>query len=55
VIVFSFSKRECDNLAKGCLTLDLTTDDEKAAIQRVYDAAVDMLSQVGRRGHMSLI
>lgn len=48
-IVFALSKRECEAHAGSLQTLDLTTDDEKAAVDAVFKAAVDVLSEDDRR------
>ena len=47
-IVFCFSRREVESLALDLVTLDLTEDDEKRAIQTTFRNAIECLSQVGR-------
>ncbi|XP_022959042.1 DExH-box ATP-dependent RNA helicase DExH9-like [Cucurbita moschata] len=44
VIIFSFSKRECEFLAMQMAKLDLNGDDEKANIETIFWSAMDMLS-----------
>ncbi|KAJ7546830.1 hypothetical protein O6H91_08G056100 [Diphasiastrum complanatum] len=44
VIVFSFSKRECEHLAMQMVTLDLNDDDEKKLVEGVFGNAMDSLS-----------
>ncbi|XP_052192176.1 DExH-box ATP-dependent RNA helicase DExH9 [Diospyros lotus] len=44
VILFSFSKRECEFLAMQMAKMDLNEDDEKANIENIFWSAMDMLS-----------
>ncbi|KAJ1257530.1 hypothetical protein BS78_10G003100 [Paspalum vaginatum] len=44
VILFSFSKRECEVLAMQMAKMDLNEDDEKANIETIFWSAMDMLS-----------
>ncbi|CAL1403487.1 unnamed protein product [Linum trigynum] len=44
VILFSFSKRECEFLAMQMAKMDLNDDDEKANIENIFWSAMDMLS-----------
>ncbi len=44
VIVFSFSKRECEDRAKEMIGLDLTDTDEKKLIESIYNNAMECLS-----------
>ncbi|KAJ4716645.1 DExH-box ATP-dependent RNA helicase [Melia azedarach] len=44
VILFSFSKRECEFLAMQMAKMDLTVDDEKVNIETIFWSAMDMLS-----------
>ncbi|XP_062509279.1 exosome RNA helicase MTR4-like [Corticium candelabrum] len=44
VIVFSFSKRECEAYALQMSKLDFNTDDEKSLVEEVFANAVDALS-----------
>ncbi len=46
VIVFSFSKKECEKLAISMISLDLTDKNEKELISSIYNNAVECLSQV---------
>ena len=49
VIVFSFSKRECEGNALQLSKLDLNIDSEKEAVQQVFDSAVASLSDEDRQ------
>jgi ATP-dependent RNA helicase DOB1 len=42
-IVFSFSRRECEEHPKALTSLNFTTDEEKASIREVYDCAIQSL------------
>lgn len=44
VILFSFSKRECEFLAMQMARMDLNEDDEKVNIETIFWSAMDMLS-----------
>ncbi|RCV19781.1 hypothetical protein SEVIR_4G003900v4 [Setaria viridis] len=44
VILFSFSKRECEFLAMQMAKMDLNEDDEKANIETIFWSAMDLLS-----------
>jgi len=44
VIVFSFSKRECEALAIQMSSMSFNDDSEKAMVQKVFDSALEMLS-----------
>jgi ATP-dependent RNA helicase DOB1 len=46
VIVFSFSKKECDGLAKQMSTLDLCDGTEKMLIKKIFTNALACLSEV---------
>jgi len=48
VIVFSFSKRECETYAMSLLKLDFTTDEEKKTIAEVFNNAIDSLSEADK-------
>jgi ATP-dependent RNA helicase DOB1 len=48
VIVFSFSKRECENLALQMSQLSFNDDSEKAMVAKVFESAVEMLSEDDR-------
>ena len=49
VIIFSFSKKECESLALKMAALDLTDDNEKQLIDTIYNSAIDCLSPVSRQ------
>jgi ATP-dependent RNA helicase DOB1 len=49
VIIFSFSKKECEALALQMASLDLNTPEEKAIVERVFWNAVDVLKEEDRR------
>ncbi|XP_058070459.1 DExH-box ATP-dependent RNA helicase DExH9 [Magnolia sinica] len=44
VILFSFSKRECEFLAMQMAKMDLNDDDEKVNIESIFWSAMDLLS-----------
>ncbi|XP_053724752.1 exosome RNA helicase MTR4 [Synchiropus splendidus] len=44
VIIFSFSKKECEAYALQVSKLDFNTDDEKRLVEEVFNNAVDCLS-----------
>ncbi|KAK3153192.1 hypothetical protein QOZ80_2BG0169060 [Eleusine coracana subsp. coracana] len=44
VILFSFSKRECELLAMQMAKMDLNSDDEKANTELIFWSALDLLS-----------
>jgi ATP-dependent RNA helicase DOB1 len=45
VIVFSFSKRECEAHALQLAKIDLTDDDEKKNIEKIFSNAIDSLNE----------
>lgn len=49
VIVFSFSKNECDALADQLSSLDLTDKEEKKLVDAIYDNAIAILSAEDRK------
>ncbi|KAL3145466.1 hypothetical protein ABBQ32_003293 [Trebouxia sp. C0010 RCD-2024] len=49
LIVFSFSKKECENLAKQMVDMDLNDAAEKKVVEGVFWNAVDILSEQDRR------
>lgn len=49
VIVFSFSKRECEQYALQIARLDMTSPEEKQLIERVFVNAIDSLSEDDKR------
>ncbi|GME83934.1 unnamed protein product [Ambrosiozyma monospora] len=44
VIVFSFSKRDCENLALKMSKLDFNTDDEREMLTKIFNNAISILS-----------
>ena len=48
VIVFSFSKRECEANAVQLSKLDFNTDDEKALVKSIYENAIQSLGEEDR-------
>jgi len=48
VIVFSFSKRECEDLALQMAGMAFIDDNEKAMVSKVFESAMSMLSQEDR-------
>lgn len=49
VIVFSFSKRECESGALQLRNLAFNDDSEKEMVQKVFDSAMEMLSPADRQ------
>ncbi|KAF2710611.1 ATP-dependent RNA helicase-like protein DOB1 [Pleomassaria siparia CBS 279.74] len=49
VIVFSFSKRECENYALSMSTLAFNDDSEKNMVSKVFTSAIEMLSEEDRQ------
>ncbi|KAG2425704.1 hypothetical protein HXX76_013546 [Chlamydomonas incerta] len=49
VIVFSFSKRECEALASQMAPLELNSEDERALVGNIYWSAMECLSQDDQR------
>ena len=49
VIVFSFSKRDCEALSVQMANLQLASDQEKKLIKGVFESAIDTLSDADRR------
>lgn len=48
-IVFSFSKKECENLALSLSGLDLNNQDEKQLVEGIFKNAIDLLSEEDQR------
>lgn len=48
VIVFSFSKRDCEELALKMSKLDFNTEDEKEALTKIFNNAIALLPEVDR-------
>ncbi len=49
VIVFSFSKRECENLALQMSSMTFNDDSEKAMVSKVFQSALEMLSEEDKK------
>ena len=49
VIVFSFSKRDCETYANQLKRLDLTTAEEKKFVEEIFTNAIDSLSEDDRK------
>ena len=49
MIIFSFSKKECEALALQMQALELNNDDERALVEGVFWNAIDCLSEADRR------
>ncbi|KAM9306492.1 LOW QUALITY PROTEIN: exosome RNA helicase MTR4 [Pholidichthys leucotaenia] len=49
VIIFSFSKKECEAYALQVAKLDLNSDDEKRLVEEVFNNAVDCLSDEDKK------
>lgn len=49
VIIFSFSKKECEAYALQVSKLDFNTDDEKRLVEEVFNNAVDCLSDEDKK------
>ena len=48
VIVFSFSRRECEQYATAMTKLDFNTDEEKEAVEDIFKKAVEVLNEDDR-------
>lgn len=48
VIVFSFSKRDCESLALKMSKLDFNTDEERDTLTKIFNNAVDVLPETDR-------
>ncbi|QLG72130.1 hypothetical protein HG535_0C04840 [Zygotorulaspora mrakii] len=48
VIVFSFSKRDCEELALKMSKLDFNTEDEKDALTKIFNNAIALLPEADR-------
>lgn len=48
VIIFSFSKRECEDLAQQMVGIDLNSPKEKKLVQGIFENAMDVLAQEDR-------
>ncbi|CAG9461301.1 unnamed protein product [Pedinophyceae sp. YPF-701] len=56
VIVFSFSRRECEQYAMSLAKVDFNSEEERAAVDAVFDSAMQCLSEEDRKlpaiGHL---
>ena len=48
VIIFSFSRRECENHALSMSKLDFNTDEEKSTVEEVFNNAMLCLNEEDR-------
>ncbi|KAK6454345.1 dead-box family helicase required for mRNA export from nucleus [Scheffersomyces xylosifermentans] len=48
VIVFSFSKRDCESLALKMSKLDFNTDDEREALSKIFSNAISLLPEADK-------
>lgn len=48
VIIFSFSKRECEELAQQMIDIDLNNSKEKKLVKGIFENAMDILAQEDR-------
>lgn len=48
VIIFSFSRRECENHALSMSKLDFNTDEEKASVEEIFNNAMMCLNEEDR-------
>lgn len=48
VIVFSFSKRDCESLALKMSKLDFNTEDEREALTKIFNNAVNLLPEADK-------
>lgn len=48
VIVFSFSRRECEQYATAMAKLDFNNDEEKEAVEDIFKKAVEVLNEEDR-------
>ena len=49
VIVFSFSKKDCEVYAMQMAKLDFNTTEEKKLVEEVFNNAMDVLSEDDRK------
>lgn len=49
VIVFAFSRKECEGLAAQLAAMDLNSGAEKKLVKGVYAAAVEVLGEADRK------
>lgn len=48
VIVFSFSKRDCESLALKMSKLDFNNDEERSALTKIFDSAISLLPEADK-------
>ena len=48
VIVFSFSKRDCESLALKMSKLDFNNDEERSALLKIFDNAISLLPEADK-------
>jgi ATP-dependent RNA helicase DOB1 len=51
VIIFAFSKKECEALALNLSKLDFNTDEEKEMVEAVFNNAMEALSEAREHAH----
>ena len=44
-IVFSFSKRECEQFSMSLKNCDFNTEDERESVGKIYKGAIDTLKE----------
>jgi len=49
VIIFSFSKKDCESYACAISKLDFNTEDEKKLVEEVFNNAIDLLSEEDKK------
>lgn len=49
MIIFSFSKKECEALALQMVSLDLNDEEEAKMVSAIFSNAIDCLSEEDRR------
>lgn len=49
VIIFSFSKNECESLADQVSSLEVNTPEERKMVHAIYDSAIDVLNEDDRK------
>ena len=59
VILFCFSKKDCEALALSMYQLDLADEEEKKLIEGIFSSAIDNLSEEDKRlpqvGHAGFV
>lgn len=49
VIIFAFSKRECEALARNMIKFEINNADEQAAVENIFNNAIASLSEADRQ------